>query len=526
MRRICRKPFLFCFVVLLLTVLVPQQAYCSNEPWYEDLDYHWARFYILVLHRERVTDGWIYYRTSNPVTYYRPDWECTRSQLAVLLCKVFGLPEARPVSPSYPDVPKGYAFLQSKPGWAWIEGALSGGIAFVPAGSPFLPDAPISRQDAVELLIRALDLYEYAHCLSDKEVSSLLGLFRDSHKVAADRRHSMACAIKLGIIDGYEDDTIRPEAPMMRAEAATVVYRSCLIRVDADISTFSPDGDGIDETVNFTLTHLKNRNVTQWQMVIQDLSGKVVYSFNTYGADGAPPKTVSWDGNNGLGSPVPAGQYSYQAWVRDSQGNQFFSIKKPLTLIRHSLSASRSPSQVRDGDRLSITANTTPAPVTVTAQFADGDLREMQPNQDNTRWSIGKIIGPSLPSGSQTVLVRAVFPGAIRERSLSFTKVKELWINPSVNPNPAVGGQSVNLECGTSSGVSHVTASLFGQEHVLVWDSSSATWRGATKVPLMTPEGDYPVLFTGIDGSDVVRQTVLLNVGTSAAATVRYVLTK
>ena len=42
----------------------------------------------------------------------------------------------------------------------------------------------------------------------------------------------------------------------------------------------------------------------------------------------------------------------------------------------------------------------------------------------------------------------------------------------------------------------------------------------------MTPEGDYPVLFTGIDGSDVVRQTVLLNVGTSAAATVRYVLTK
>lgn len=526
MRRFCRNLCLVCVVVLLISVVGSQRAYCSNDPWYEDLDYHWARFYILVLHREAVTDGWIYYRTNNPVAYYRPDWECTRSQLAVLLCKVFELPEAKPSSPSYPDVPKSYAFIPSKPGWAWIEGALSGGIAFVPAGAMFLPNESISRQDAVELIIRALDLYDYAHCLSSQEVASLLGLFGDSHKVASDRRHSMACAIKLGIIDGYEDDTIRPQASMLRAEAATVVYRSCLIRVDANRSTFSPDGDGIDETVTFTLKHLKNRNVTQWQMVIQDLSGKVMYSFNVYGADGAPPKTVSWDGKNGLGASVPAGQYSYQAWVRDSQGNQFFSIKKPLTLIRHSLSASRSPSKVYDGDTLSITAKTTPGAQSVTARFADGDLRELRPTQDNTNWSMTKLIGPSSPSGSQTVLIRAVFPGATRERTLSFTKIKELWINPSVSPNPAAGGQSVNLECGASSGVNHVIASLFGQDHVLMWDSSTGTWKGTTKVPLTAMEGEYPVLFTGIDGSDSVQQSVTLTVGTSAAATVMFVLTK
>lgn len=526
MNRICRIARFLGIATFVVALALANRGFCQLEPWYQDLDYHWARLYISVLHKEGVTDGWVYYRTDNPVTYYRPDWESTRAQLAVLLCKVFSLPASSPAVPSYPDVPRGYYFLQNKPGWQWIEGALSGGIAFVPAGTPFLPDSPITRQDAVELLIRALELYEYAISLSEGEVESLLSSFHDSSQVDSERRHTMACAIKLGIIDGYEDDTLRPKQPMLRSEAATVVYRSCLIRVEANPSSFSPDGDGRDETVAFTLSHLKNRQVTQWQMVLCDLSGTVVHSFNPYGAGGQPPPQIIWDGRGQNGSPIPAGQYTYQAWVKDTSNNQFFSIRKPIELIRHTLTVSCAPRQCTDGSPVTVTATTNPAARKVTASFADGDTVTLIPSNGGTRWTGSKVVGPYLPPGEQTAHVYAQFDGAVREGTTTFTRVRVLWINPSVNPNPANGGQTVALDCTASPGVTQVMADAFGQEYLLTRHDTDGHWVGAAPVPIHITEGDYPVVFTGIDGEDQIQETVILNVGASVASRLTYVLTK
>lgn len=520
----CRGLLILALAAFLL-VLRPVPAQCATEPWYADLDNHWARPYIQVLHDEGVTDGWILYFNGNPRSYYRPDWESTRAQLAVLLCKVFRLPEFSPPVPSYPDVPTTYEFIENKPGWKWIEGALNGGIAFVPPGSPFLPDSPISRQDAVELLIRALDLYDYAVGLSDQEVQSFLSLFKDKGQVAPDRRHTMACAIKLGIIDGYEDDTLRPAQSMRRSEAATVVYRSCLIRVTATTDVFSPDGDGVDDTVTFFLSHLRNRNIVQWQMEVRDLQGKVVHAFTPYGSEGSPPEVLTWDGKNAAGQMVPAGQYTYQAWVKDKHNNQFFSIKKPLTLIRHSLSGYCAPTKCKDGTPLNVTASTVPGAVSVSAHFANGDVLYLTPSQENTRWTGSKIVGPSLPLGNQPVVIRAEFPYATREITVFFTREKDLWLSPSLDPNPARKGQTVKLLCAASQGINSVTAEVFGQSLHLELNPAGI-WAGDVRVPMTVEEGDYPVVFRGTDGEDQLENTIILSVSGSTAASVTYVLTK
>ena len=180
--------------------------------------------------QEGVTDGFLY--TWGKTTPYFSRLRLHKGSTHCTACKVFGLTPISPASPSYPTLPKSY-YYPGKPAWRWIEAALAAGLSSVPAGHYFYPDNGISRQDAVDLLIRCLDLYEYALSMPDSEVRSLLQAFGDGMNTRHDRRHSMACAIKFGIIQGYDDRTIRPETVLLRCQAAAIVYRSCLIRATA-----------------------------------------------------------------------------------------------------------------------------------------------------------------------------------------------------------------------------------------------------------------------------------------------------
>ena len=95
-----------------------------------------------------------------------------------------------------------------------------------------------------------------------------------------------------------------------------------------------------------------------------------------------------------------------------------------------------------------------------------------------------------------------------------------------MNPNPANGGQTVALDCTASPGVTQVMADAFGQEYLLTRHDTDGHWVGAAPVPIHITEGDYPVVFTGIDGEDQIQETVILNVGASVASRLTYVLTK
>jgi len=527
-----RRLLVLCaFALLLQTIFWARPASCEDDPWYCDADVHWSGRYIYVLWLERVTDGFVtswggYYRA-----YFDPDDPCTRAQFAVLLAKVFGLSPLTPDYPSYPDVPKNYYILSYKPAWAWIEAATASGITFVPRGRMFYPDMSMTREDAVELLIRSLDLYEHAQSLPAEEVVALLTRFSDGMLTSPERRNSMACAIKYGIIDGYQDNTLRPQNTLLRCHAATIVYRSCLIRMDGDKDTVTPDGDGIDETVTFRLTYLQNRGISNWDAVIQDSNLSTVYSFNSRSIPGSPPKSLTWDGKNLAGNPVPSGRYYYQAMVRDRDGRQFFSVRRPLDVYRHRLWGNLYPGSCSDNEVLSVRAFTEPGARYVYGIFRDNILRYFSPEDSSrTKWFLQLTIGPFLPEGQQDVSVSAVFPNTSRSMTLSFTRRDSLWLDPWISPNPAGWGQELDLSCETSTNAEEVRVEILGAELSMVRIGFSGTggltWRSSYQVPQNTPEGEYPAVFTARSGQRECREAVLLRVETSKLRDLLFILVK
>jgi hypothetical protein len=520
-KRHCFRGAALAFVILC--ALAPGKAFCAGDPWYRDVSGHWAYSYIRILWEESVTDGYIPSENEN-TAYYMPDSEATRAQLATLLCKVFALPPCYPESPSYPDVPKSYQLFWNKPGWPWIEGALQGGITFVPGGQRFYPSSYITREDAVELLIRSLDLADYALSLAESEVSEILARFYDRGSISQARRNSMACAVRLGIIQGYEDGSVRPRACMSRAEAATVVARSCLIRMSADRPCFSPDGDGIDESVTFALTYLRNRGISVWQAAVQDSAGRPLYVFNPGEQPGVPPPALSWGGADSSGRLMPSGQYYYQAWVKDRANRQFFSVRRPLVLERHILDAWLSPCICRDGDVFTFGARTQHGALSVTAFFPDRP-RSFIPVTPYTEWTLSLTMGPFLSMGTHNIVLKATFADARREVSLPLTRVEDIWLSPSVVPNPATWGQQLALRCDAAAAVTSAEATIFGSTAVLSRTGGSR-WQGSATVPWGLAPGYYPVAFTVRTAASAAQQTVSLQVKGPDVGSLTYFLSK
>ena len=513
-------------LIALVMALVPtcKIGLCARDPWYRDVEYHWAYHYIYILWLEDVTDGQLSWWRDELRAYFLPDSVCTRAQFTVLMAKTFGLSPVGPAQPSYPDVSESYQMLPGKPAYEWIEAATRAGISFTPCGERFYPDSGISRQDAVDLLIRSLDLYDYALAMPGHEVESLLRRFSDGMQTSPNRRHSMACAIQLGIIDGYEDWTLRPKNLLWRCHAATIVYRSCIIRVTAEVDSFSPDGDGIDDTVTFRLSYLKNRGISTWNMAIQDSSGTAVYTFNPNGKAGSPPDTLLWNGTNSQGKPVDPGRYYYQAWVKDRSNRLFFSVKKPLDVINYSLSGYLYPDSCKNGETLTVLAFTNPGAQHVTGCFADGNPRPFSALEGNRTWTLEITAGSFLPLGAQEVRVTAQFDKLAKNIILNFIKIDNLWITPSISPNPAAPGQSLKIYCHTSPNIDLVTVTLLGGSMNLT--QIGKDWEGATSVPLETVGGEYPVVFTGYSGNRLVSATIYLDVSSIGLADLVFTLVR
>lgn len=511
----------FFFLVLLAS---PASVECARDPWYNDVGDHWALQYIRVLWEESVTDGYI--SSADPsIGKYYPDDFCTRAQLAVLLFKVFGLPPAYPQNATYPDVPPNYTLFWNKPAWHWIEGAYAGGILFVQAGQQFGPNDPITREDAVELLILSLGIDQYASSIPPAEQDSLLRQFRDHHQVSEARRASMACAIRLGIIKGYDDGSIGPSLRLERGEAATIVARSCIIRMSARKDRFSPDGDGVDDTVTFDMGFLHNRGIASWQAAIEDSAGRVVRYLGSPGTKGQPPPTLVWDGKTATGESAPDGTYYYQALVTDVSRRQHVSVRRPLQLVRYTLQAYLVPALCYDGHTLTVSAITGPAAETVTATFADGATRYLSSSAGRTHWQVSMTMGPPLPLGVQTVLVAATWSDVSRSASLSFQRAQEMWLDPWVDPNPASWGQQLSLWCSAPAAVESAAVTLFGSTLVME-QASAGVWKATSRVPWGIEPAQYPVLFTVRSPTHEMSSGVLLTVNGPDTSGLAYVLTK
>jgi hypothetical protein len=120
--------------------------------------------------------------------------------------------------------------------------------------------------------------------------------------------YNASVRVKLGLGWGGISDQVKPEA-----------------RVETDKPAFSPDGDGVNDEINFKLyaqDDIKGKGLQEWALVICSPDSlnrmQIVKSFS--GA-GLPPSTIAWNGRTAGHRIAPSGGYFYQLWAVDRAKN-------------------------------------------------------------------------------------------------------------------------------------------------------------------------------------------------------------
>lgn len=100
----------------------------------------------------------------------------------------------------------GYVLLAVEKGWVQI--------------SEVSPEKPATRLWIAMVMVRA--------CGYEEEAQGLMNVtlpFKDASSIPADKVGYVAQAVELGLFEGYEDGTFRPDKPVIRAELAAIIDR-------------------------------------------------------------------------------------------------------------------------------------------------------------------------------------------------------------------------------------------------------------------------------------------------------------
>ncbi len=181
---------------------------CGN---FSDVDDHWASDYICSLYDRDVVEG----RSS---TRFYPDAYVTRAEF--LKMTLLGL-EMDPYAVSgvyYDDVSSRDWF------YSYITYATSRGIVDGYSDGSFRPNDYITRGEAIVLLMRAADQEDYSFSSSDIEYWDV------------ERSDWFAWAVvvtdEFNIVQGYSDDSFRPENYITRGETSKIIELSYQLFVD------------------------------------------------------------------------------------------------------------------------------------------------------------------------------------------------------------------------------------------------------------------------------------------------------
>jgi hypothetical protein len=180
-----------------------------NDVTFDDGKDHWARTSMEILASRDIVDG----LSENQ---FVPEGLLTRAQFTKMLVGALQLKPKAGASSTFTDV--------SRDHWSygWVEAAVSAGLV-QGDGTSFNPDAELTREQMMIMLVRAMGSEQQAIVLSDKETEQGLA-YSDSQEISSWARKYAALSSKSGLIEG-DNGAIRPKDSSTRAQAATVVYR-------------------------------------------------------------------------------------------------------------------------------------------------------------------------------------------------------------------------------------------------------------------------------------------------------------
>ncbi len=179
---------------------------------FADTEGHWARDIIAEMAASGVING----QEESGKMVFKPDNNMTRAEFASMIANYMELN-----TDSYDNITLDFNDSDEIPLWAQkaVKAVYSEGIILGRVNDDktvdFAPYDNITRAEAMTILGRIV---------SDGETDGEL-MFADSADIADWAKEGIKKLYSLGVINGYEDNTILPNNNMRRAEAATMLYK-------------------------------------------------------------------------------------------------------------------------------------------------------------------------------------------------------------------------------------------------------------------------------------------------------------
>lgn len=180
----------------------------QNKQW------DWAARYIADLASRQVFEGY------NDGTF-RPQDTVTRIEAITAAVRVMGLKDQAESSAEM-QTHLNFKDANQIPSWAvgYVAVALENNL-FSETDTAVNPNQPADRLWATTLLVKALKLESEAESKMNVQLS-----FADADKIPAGSVGYVSVAVEKGLINGFEDNTFRPNQPVTRAQIAALLDRA------------------------------------------------------------------------------------------------------------------------------------------------------------------------------------------------------------------------------------------------------------------------------------------------------------
>ena len=210
-------------VTLLFTSGLSAFALGYGEEWsgYYDVDTakfsdvptsHWAHDAIVRASEKNWFNGY-------PNGTFKPDGSITRAEALKVFVVFLGL--------DYLSVDTSNMTYSDVSAEDWYAAYIEAGKDLFPVHTtiqgktPFNPNMPVTREDTIYALVKALGCD-----VGSKYVDqSVLNMFTDASSISGSIKDEFAVALEHSLVSGFPDGTIRAQAPLTRAEFATLLLR-------------------------------------------------------------------------------------------------------------------------------------------------------------------------------------------------------------------------------------------------------------------------------------------------------------
>lgn len=182
-----------------ITVPVPSAPQKTQQ--YTDVSPdHWAEESISYLSAVNIING-------NPDGTFAPEAQITRAEFVKIICAAFDISGNDDISFKDVDNASWYA--------AYVKKAASAGIVNGADGN-FMPDNPITRQDASVIIHRVLSSHDDVSPVSEAG-------FGDVNQISDYAREAVGTLWSMGLINGMDDGNFYPQNLMTRAQCAHII---------------------------------------------------------------------------------------------------------------------------------------------------------------------------------------------------------------------------------------------------------------------------------------------------------------